>query len=192
MERRSLIKITKFAIGILIAFLIGFLFAGFYGALGMGLLLSMTFSNINIKFNWKATLIRTAIFSTTAYLLMLFFGLLNAGKNVHEKVRAIRVELERQGYTPKWVIISQKRNDYYNSILYNSVKNGKSKHLTGRAIDLYVFDVNGDWNYDIKDFELIQKASQKFNQSNPDSKGRVFNYLRKGKISRRMVHVEIF
>lgn len=181
----------KFVIGLICALVIGFLYAGISGAIVMGLILSLTISYINKHFSFKKFLLRTAVLSSLAYFSMFMFGLLHASESVHLKVEAIKKELLNQGFQPKWIIISQKRNNLYNNLLYNSVKNGRSKHLTGRAIDLYVFDINGDWLYNAADFELLQKASRKVDSESPHINGRVYNYLNKGTFSRRMVHVEV-
>lgn len=185
-------KAIKFLFALFVALIVGFLYAGILGSAVFGIILSLTISYIKRQFNLSTFLLRTFVFSITAYTLMFFFGLLNADKDVHVKVDKIRDKLIALGYSPKWVIISQKRNVIYNNLLYNSVKNGKSKHLTGKAIDLYVFDINGDWVYDSKDFEIIQKASNKIDKEDPHSKCQVIHYLTKGKFSKRMVHIEIF
>ena len=79
----------------------------------------------------------------------------------------------------------------YNNILLNSVKNGKSKHLLGKAIDLYIYDINGDGIYNIKDFEIFKMASRKVEIINPEIKGGVYDYLKKGPFSKTMIHVEV-
>lgn len=103
----------------------------------------------------------------------------------------IEKELRRSGYNPQWFIISQKRMELYNNLLPNSRKNGKSKHLKGKAIDIFVMDVDGDGKYDIKDYDLIKSASEKLAQQIPSTRGGVFNYLGKGYFTRHMVHVEL-
>ncbi len=119
---------------------------------------------------------------------MMGFGLVGSSERVHGRVEAIRTQLEQQGHSPQWFIISQRRYSFYNMILRNAVK--KSNHLKGEAIDLYIIDINGDGVYDIHDFELINAASKKVGRSSPRLKGEVFDYLRRGFFSRRMVHVE--
>lgn len=183
-------KVIKFLCALLLASIVGFLFAGVFGAALFGIVLSLSTSSITRQFNWPILLLRTFLFSITAYFLMFFFGLLHANKNVLEKVVKIKDKLIAQGYKPKWVIISQKRNMFYNDLLSNSVKNGKSKHLTGNAIDLYIFDINGDWVYDSKDFEILSIAAKNVAKENPYLKGQIFNYLDKGRFSKRMVHIE--
>lgn len=184
-------KLIKFLIGLFCSMLVGFLFAGIFGATVMGFLLSLTICSIKSSFRLSDMLLKTFVFSVLSYLLMLSVGLLNANNIVHKKVDLINAELINMGYRPKWVIISQKRYGFYNNILINSVKNGKSKHLVGQAIDLYIYDINGDGNYNIQDFVIFKKASRKVEFINPKIKGGVYNYLKKGFFSRRMIHVEV-
>lgn len=44
----------------------------------------------------------------------------------------------------------------------------------------------------IQDFVIFKKASRKVELINPEIKGGVYNYLKKGFFSRRMIHVEVF
>ncbi len=122
---------------------------------------------------------------------MMAFGLVDANKIVHKKLAGIRQELIREGYKPRWFIISQRRYSFFNNLLINSVKNGKSKHLTGNSIDIYVLDVNGDGKYDKTDFKLIENASLKFELKNQDTKGIIYNYFGRGYLSQHMIHVEV-
>jgi hypothetical protein len=184
-------KLIKFFIGLFCSILVGFLFAGLFGAIGMGLILALTICIFKSKFQISDILLKTFVFSVLAYVLMLSVGLLNANDLVHKKVDLIKDELINMGYRPKWVIISQKRNEFYNNMLTNSKKNGKSKHLVGKAIDLYIYDINGDGSYNIKDFEIFKMASRKVEIINPEIKGGLNNYLNKGLFSRRMIHVEV-
>ena len=184
-------KLIKFFIGLFCSILVGFLFAGIFGAIVMGFLLSLTICIFKSSFQLSDLLLKTFAFSVFSYVLMLSVGLLNANDLVHKKVDLIHDELINRGYHPKWVIISQKRYGFYNNILVNSVKNGKSKHLAGQAIDLYIYDINGDGNYNITDFEIFKMASRKAQVVNPEIKGGVYNYLKKGLFSRRMIHVEV-
>ena len=184
-------KLIKFFIGLFCSILVGFLFASLFGAIVMGLILSLTMCSIKSSFQLSDILLKTFVFSVLGYVLMLSVGLLNANDLVHKKVDLINDELINMGYRPKWVIISQKRYEFYNNILTNSKKNGKSKHLVGKAIDLYIYDINGDGSYNIKDFEIFKMASRKVEIINPEIKGGVYDYLKKGPLSRRMIHVEV-
>ncbi len=184
-------KYFKLIVGLILSSIIGLLFAGIYGALAIGLILALTISIIKVRFQLTTLIYTTIIFSVLSYLLMIGLGLLNAKESVHNKVNAIKIELKEQGYSPKWIIISQKRYKLYNSLLVNSLKNGKSKHLKGEAIDLYIYDINADGRYDMNDFEIFKKASHKIEKVNKKMKGGVYHYLGKGFFSRRMIHVEL-
>lgn len=76
-------------------------------------------------------------------------------------------------------------------MLKNSVKKGKSRHLKGKAIDLFIFDINDDKKYDMEDFELIKKVEAKCEKTNPKINGRVYNYFGRGSFTQHMIHVEI-
>jgi hypothetical protein len=66
-----------------------------------------------------------------------------------------------------------------------------SKHLEGKAIDLYIIDINGDNQYDREDFKLIERAHNNIQKRENARIGDVFDYLKKGFFTRRMVHVQI-
>jgi hypothetical protein len=187
-------RFIYFVIIVFFSILTGFYFAGVFGALAFGLI--NMFGLIVFKKNsqnWKigTKLGGLILFSLLGYSLMLGFGLLNANENVHKKVEGIRKELIKQGYNPRWYIISQKRYKFYNDLLINSVKNDKSKHLVGKAIDLFIIDINGDGVYNFKDFELIEKAESVSESKIKETRGNVFHYFGKGQLKQNMVHVEI-
>jgi hypothetical protein len=171
----------------------GFLFAGIEGAVLFGLLLLAAIMVARRSFTafldtrW---LITGASLCLLGYSLMWVFGLLGSDPRLHDKLHDIRAELQRQGHRPTWFIISQKRSGLYNALLANSKK--KSKHLGGRAIDIFVVDVDGDGLYNSRDFELIRRASELCGRKNPTYKGRVYDYLgNRSHLTRHMVHVEL-
>jgi hypothetical protein len=124
------------------------------------------------------------------YGLITIFGLRGSDPLLKQKLKVIKSELRQQGYQPLWIIISQKRSQWYNDLLSNSVKD--SKHLKGKAIDIFVLDINGDWRYDQTDFDLIKNTSINVEVNNPAYEGKVYNYLKnKSPLSRRMVHLEL-
>jgi hypothetical protein len=185
-------KILSFSLAIC-ALAMGFFFAGLPGAVSFGLLMLASFMVMRRKDlnSLDARWLFTGVFlCLTGYLLMRVFGLIGSDPRLHTKLRDIRVELQRQGYRPTWFIISQKRSTLYNAVLANSIT--KSKHLKGRAIDIFVVDVDGNGRYEMRDFELIQKASETCGRRNPSYKGRVYDYLdKKSRLTRHMVHVEL-
>ena len=187
-------KILGFILCIFLSIVIGFLFAGIAAALGFGtLILTGILILMNGTKRWSGIKIASVFlfFSVIGYVLMMACGLLNANPAVHAKVKGIKEEIINQGYQPTWFIISQKRYGFFNNLLLNSVKNGKSKHLKGKAIDLYVIDINGDGTYGKEDFEIIEKAAKKNQRKFKLRNGKVFDYFGKGYFSQHMVHIEI-
>lgn len=168
----------------------GFFLAGYTGALFFGLFNTLAVRSAQRKVRSPLVYFSLfAVFSLAGYLLMIGCGLLGASETVHRRVEAIRTQLKVEGHTPNWFIISQKRTSIYNKLLLNSVD--KSKHLQGKAIDLYIIDIDGDNDYDREDYKLIEKAASKVNRTYPELSGKTFHYLNKGFFSRRMVHVEL-
>lgn len=168
----------------------GFFLAGFSGALLFGLFNTLAVRSMQRKTHSPIVYLAVfPIFSLLGYFLMIAFGLLGASETAHRRVEAIRTELKEQGHTPMWFIISEKRSSLYNRLLLNS--RDKSKHLMGRAIDVYVIDIDGDGDYDGQDYKLIEKAAAKVSRATPELSGKTYHYLDKGLFSRRMVHVEL-
>jgi hypothetical protein len=179
---------------IIFSLFIGFFFAGIFGALAFGLLNMLAISIFRKELKKLKPLkfsLGVLLFSMVGYLLMMGFGLLHANEIVHKKLRGINTELVNMGYRPRWFIISQKRYSFYNNLLINSVKNDRSKHLKGKAIDIYVIDINSDGKYDMKDFELLKNASDKFATKHKETKGNLYHYFGKGYFSQHMVHIEL-
>lgn len=187
------LKIIFSIILIFIAIIFAFFFAGILGAMIFGTLVTIALKISRRKKELKILNIASLflVFSLVGYLLMMAFGLVNANKIVYNKLAGIRQELLEEGYKPRWFIISQRRYSFFNNLLINSVKNGKSKHLEGNAIDIYVLDVNSDGKYNITDFELIKKAFLKYESQNPESKGEIISYFGKGYFSQHMVHIDV-
>lgn len=185
-------KIAGGILGGLAAIALGFLFAGLAGAFLFGACIVLTHSWLVGK---KPTpfklMLRFLLLTAIGYGLMHFFGLLGAGEMVKRKVELIQQELRNNKQNPRWVIISQKRNKYYNKILANSVDN--SQHLRGMAMDVYVIDVNGDGSYTKEDVEIIKSANKKVESEYPALKGTLGIYLKKENsyLTRHMVHFQV-
>lgn len=174
--------------------LAGFIFAGIPGAVLFGIINAIAWHILKKREPGKYLrkfFARLLFFSAMGYLLMMGFGLVGAGALVHQKVNEIKTELIREGYRPRWIIISQKRYEIYNQLLKNSVKNGKSRHLAGKAIDLFIIDIDNDGKYDKEDFNLIKNAEARCEKAHPETKGSVYHYFGKGRLSNHMVHVEV-
>jgi hypothetical protein len=186
-------KLTCSVFCVVLTFVLGFLYAGVLGACisGVGYTLAWAVWAKKTKRLLAKMLLSVCILGGISYGLMMMTGLLDAGKAVHTKVQGIKEELIKAGHTPRWFIISQKRYGFFNDMLANSIKNSKSRHLQGKAIDLYVIDVNGDGKYDKEDFGLILQAFQKYEAKNPHAKGNIIHYFGKGYFTQHMVHIDV-
>jgi uncharacterized protein YcbK (DUF882 family) len=105
------------------------------------------------------------------------------------KLEKIENEIQKRGYKTSWVIISEKRSKWYNSILSNSVDN--SLHLQGDAIDLYVFDIDGDGKFNKKDILIFKSANKYVEQLYPELSGAVGTYTNKGMPTNHMIHIDV-
>ncbi|MFY7943339.1 MAG: hypothetical protein ACOVNZ_02100 [Crocinitomicaceae bacterium] len=188
-------KIILIALGIIAALLFGLVFAGFIGAFGFAFMLLATFYLPKIYHKKSISKVRVFTLFVSFYLLgyglMYVIGLLGAEKETLTKLELIKGELKAMGHNPKWVIISQKRNKSINKILPNAVSN--SNHLYGKAIDIYVLDINGDLSYNQTDAKLFEIANQKVEKKNPGLRGfcklyiytKPFHYFTK-----HMIHID--
>jgi hypothetical protein len=174
----------------IVAVVFGFFFPGIFGAIVFALILVFVINGFNVRsFNTKRVGVSFVFSFIVGFGFMWFLGLMGASETVHQKVDALKVELVKMGYEPQWFIISQRRNKVYNNLLANSVD--ASKHLEGKAIDLYIIDINGDGEYDKSDFNLIKQAHDLLQKRDKKFSGGIFDYLKKGFFSKRMVHVQI-
>jgi uncharacterized protein YcbK (DUF882 family) len=101
----------------------------------------------------------------------------------------IEDEVSKRGYKTNWIVISGKRSVWYNRLLSNSVDN--SNHLQGKAVDIYVFDIDGDNKFNQKDIEILRSATQYVENNYPRLKGAFGTYTNKGYFSRNMVHLDV-
>jgi len=188
-------KIIFIALGIIAALLFGLVFAGFIGAFGFAFILLSVFYLAKIHHKKSISKVRVFTIFVSFYILgyglMYVIGLLGAEKETLTKLELIKGELKAMGHNPKWVIISQKRNKWTNYILNYSVSN--SNHLYGRAIDVYVLDINGDLSYNQTDAKLFEIANQKVEKKNPGLKGFCKPYIYKHSnayFTRHMIHID--
>lgn len=79
------------------------------------------------------------------------------------------------GYTPKWFMISGKRDELLTKLSYNNLKKG-SPHLSGIAIDIEVIDIDGDWDFDEKDISIFEKANAAVEKIHPELRGAMGTY----------------
>lgn len=180
--------------GIAISLLGGFIFAGLKGACLFGGLITMLITFWKKKEKQPVSM-RTAAatflcFSVLSYLLMQAGGLLGANPEVRKKLALIEKELEAGNYDPSWIIISQKRNSVFNGLLRKSAS--KSYHLQGRAIDLYVFDLNGDFQFNKEDLCIMETATREVERKHPELAGGLVDYdiAGNGYLTRHMIHID--
>jgi uncharacterized protein YcbK (DUF882 family) len=107
---------------------------------------------------------------------------------VNEKLRLIKNEISKRGYTNNWFIISGKRHSWYNNLLSNSAK--ESYHLKGDAIDIYVFDLNSDGIFNSEDIKIFESVNKYVESTNPELVGALGTYTTKGYFSRHMIHID--
>jgi uncharacterized protein YcbK (DUF882 family) len=124
-------------------------------------------------------------------LPILFFsnilGLRGANKKVKTKVQLVKESLEKAGYEVNWVVISEKRSKFFNRLLPNSAK--KSHHLNGDAIDVYVFDIDGDDKFTQNDLDIVKKHNRKVERRNPELRGAFGTYTSKT-FAKHMIHFD--
>ena len=127
---------------------------------------------------------------SSVFLFLRFTVLSPTEGSIKEKLNLIEIEVKKMGYTPNWVVISEKRSDFANNLLPLSAKNGKSYHLKGKAIDIFVFDVNGDNEFNSKDVKIIETANNTVERRNPKLKGGFGTYMKKGYLNKHMIHLD--
>jgi hypothetical protein len=166
-------------------------YAGIFGSVLFGILNTLVISLLKQKKSSKlALIVRFLIITLIGYVSMWFFGLIGADESVKTKLQLIKEELIAQEYEPSWVIISEKRNSIYNSILSKSAS--KSCHLSGKAIDIYVFDINGDGTFDKGDIKILKMANKMVESKNPSLRGAFGDYFleKNGYFTKHMIHID--
>ena len=181
-------------LGLILATIFGFLYAGIIGALLFGLIITLAILGRRLLRGKRASvlyfILNMVVFSSIGYGLMTFFGLLGAESNVHRKLSLIEEELKSNNYETSWVIISQKRSETFNRILKNSAKD--SHHMKGKAIDIYVFDIDGDGKFNRTDINILEKVNRKIEKENPELKGAFGDYFKdeSDHFSSHMIHID--
>ena len=182
-------RILVLPTGIVLSILIGLFITGVLGLILFSIVLSLSsFLSFKKKISAKNFLIVFFIVIGIGFSLKKFCGLTGADEKTTQKVNLIEQELKTMGYNPKWVCISQKRNTYFNAILLNSVPN--SQHLNGQAIDLFVFDIDGNYMFDKNDIKLIEKANTKVEKLHPKLRGALGDYFHKSYLTSHMIHID--
>ena len=135
----------------------------------------------------KKVLFVTLLFVTLVFLFKIFF-IKNPNDNTMKKFDLIKKEITKQGYHNRWIMISGHRDEWYNNILKNSAK--KSYHIKSMAFDIYVFDIDGDWDFDSNDIFILESITNKIELSNPNLVGGFGTYTTKDFLSKHMVHID--
>ena len=128
------------------------------------------------------------IFAVLSFLIALHIGISYSSLSplVREKERLLSKTLTEKGLHDSYVIISGYRPPWLNRITPLAAK--KSVHQFGKAIDIYVFDVNGDWKINRKDVEIVVQTLEKIDRLHPQLAGGLGTYF---KSSPRMVHFDV-
>lgn len=181
--------------GIVSATLLGFVFAGITGAVLFGGILTFSVFLIRKINKKKVSVVNMILLFTTlsalGYGLMTVFGLLGSDQKVMYKLSLIEKDLIEKNYKPSWVIISQKRYKTFNSILRKSVDG--SHHLKGIAVDIYVFDINGDGEYNASDITILENSVNDVEKIHPELIGGLGDYYflkNNGYLTKHMIHID--
>lgn len=127
-------------------------------------------------------------FTVLAILIVRFIFLLPPDLKTQQKLNHIKAELTKEGYHNRWFVISGLRYNWYNKLVQNSAK--KSYHLKGKAVDIFVFDVDGDWRFTNKDIQILRSVNKKVETSHPDLVGAFGTYTKKSGLTKNMVHLD--
>jgi uncharacterized protein YcbK (DUF882 family) len=111
-----------------------------------------------------------------------------ANPEVKVKLDLIKKEIVSRGYNPRWFIISEKRQSWYNRLLPNSAKD--SYHLKGKAVDIYVIDINGDGVFNNADIKIFDSCNKHVESGHPELLGAFGTYTTKGYLSSHMIHID--
>jgi uncharacterized protein YcbK (DUF882 family) len=100
--------------------------------------------------------------------------------------KELKIEMRKQGYRPKFIILSGKRWPWHNKLLKGAAKN--SKHLQGQAIDIVVLDVNRDGRANGLDVDIVYQI---LDQIIIGDQGGIGTYKGEaGFMDRQMVHFD--
>ena len=123
---------------------------------------------------------------TSIILYKIFINPL-ANKEVRFKLSLIDKELKSQGYRRWYFVSSGKRSKWYNDFL-KTVKN--SQHLKENAIDIIVFDIDGDWLFNETDISILEKINAKVEKNHLELTGAFGTYRKEGGIYNNMIHID--
>jgi uncharacterized protein YcbK (DUF882 family) len=138
----------------------------------------------------KKTLILWICFTL---ILLIGLQLIGFGQSLDAKVikkeKLLEEKLKAKGLKADFVRISGKRSKWFNDLLSLSTKN--SFHLSGKAIDILVGDINNDRKQNETDVKLVVACLEEIEKENPDLVGGIGTYLNQGAWSKKMVHFDV-
>jgi uncharacterized protein YcbK (DUF882 family) len=121
-------------------------------------------------------------------LILVFLLIKNPNESTLTKLDLVKKEITDRGYHNRWVVISGHRSGWYNNLLKNSAK--KSYHLKGKAIDIFVFDIDGDWDFDSEDIKIIESVNRSVEKIHPELVGALGTYTTKDYFTKHTVHLD--
>jgi len=128
------------------------------------------------------------LIAVVIFILIKILFFLPGNSQVNYKLKMIENEISKRGYSNNWFIISGKRHSWYNNLLSNSAKD--SYHLKGKAIDIYVIDLNGDGVLNSEDIKIFESANEYIESIHPELLGALGTYTTKGYFTKHMIHVD--
>jgi hypothetical protein len=129
------------------------------------------------------------LFSVTLLGFIITFTLIKKpNQKTLQKLDFVKQEITLQGYHNRWVVISGHRERWYNDLLKNSAK--KSYHLKGMAIDIFVFDIDGDWDFDDEDIKIFERINRKVEILHPELVGAMGTYTSKDYFTKHTIHLD--
>ena len=106
--------------------------------------------------------------------------------DVQRKEKALNTALRKQGYNPHYFLLSGYRPRWLNQLMPLAAKN--SVHQEGKAIDLFVIDIDGNRKFDSRDLAILSETVDVMDKKNPGQKGGVGLYQ---KSFSRMFHFDV-
>lgn len=103
------------------------------------------------------------------------------------KLQLLEDMLDANGYRSRYFVISGKRNKWYNDLINGAPR---SLHLSGKAIDIWVVDIDGDWDFDNNDIRILEKLNAKIEATHPELTGAFGTYRKASCLDRNMVHID--
>ncbi len=94
--------------------------------------------------------------------------------DVRRKEKALNTALRRQGYKPRYFLLSGYRPRWLNQLMPLAAKN--SDHQRGKAIDLFVIDIDGNGKFEDRDLTILSETVDLMDKRNPGQKGGVGLY----------------